>query len=94
MVSLNNGFVALYYIATVGLISGVVSGIGGGGGATLMIPAFIFTGLPPQMAVATAKMSGLGSDFGGLSDLFKSGQIRKDIVRVMIYIQFQALKQG
>ena len=74
------------FIATVGLISGVVSGIGGGGGAMLMIPAFIFTGLPPQIAVATAKMSGLGSDFGGLSAFFKSGHIRKDIARVMIPI--------
>lgn len=71
-------------IAIVGLISGIVSGIGGGGGAMLMIPAFIFTGLPPQMAVATAKLSGLGGDFGGLIGFLKSGHIRKDIIKVMI----------
>lgn len=52
----------------------------------LMIPAFIFTGLPPQMAVATAKMSGLGGDFGGLVGFVKSGHIRRDIVRVMVPI--------
>ncbi len=73
-------------IAIVGLLSGIVSGIGGGGGAMLMIPAFIFTGLPPQVAVATAKLSGLGGDFGGLVGFLKSGHIRKDIIRVMLPI--------
>jgi uncharacterized protein len=73
-------------IAIVGLLSGIISGIGGGGGAMLMIPAFIFTGFPPQMAVATAKMSGIGGDFGGLIAFIKSGHIRKDIIKVMIPI--------
>lgn len=73
-------------IAIVGLVSGIVSGIGGGGGAMLMIPAFIFTGLPPQVAVATAKASGIGGDFGGLIAFIKSGHIRKDIIKVMIPI--------
>ena len=74
------------FIAFIGLLSGIVSGISGGGGAMLMIPAFIFTGLPPQVAVATAKMSGLGGDFGGLQAFIKSGHIRKDIIKVMIPI--------
>lgn len=73
-------------IAIVGFVSGIVSGISGGGGAMLMIPAFIFTGLPPQVAVATAKLSGLGGDFGGLVAFVKSGHIRKDIIKVMIPI--------
>jgi uncharacterized membrane protein YfcA len=73
-------------IAFVGLLSGIVSGIGGGGGAMLMIPAFIFTGLPPQIAVATAKLSGLGGDFGGLRTFIKSGHVRKDIFKVMFPI--------
>lgn len=73
-------------IAIVGLVSGLFSGVTGGGGAMLMIPAFIFSGLPPQMAVATAKLSGLGGDFGGLPAFIKSGHIRKDIIRVMIPI--------
>lgn len=73
-------------IAIVGLLSGIVSGIGGGGGAMLMIPVFIFTGLPPQVAVATAKLSGLGGDFGGLVGFLKSGHIRKDIIKVMLPI--------
>ena len=74
------------FIAIVGLVSGIFSGISGGGGAIIMIPAYIFSGLPPQIAVATAKMSGLGGDFGGLSVFIHSGHLRKDILRVMLPI--------
>lgn len=74
------------FIVIVGFFSGIVSGMSGGGGAMLMIPAFIATGLPPQVAVATAKLSGLGGDYGGLLGFLKSGHIRKDIIRVMIPI--------
>lgn len=74
------------FIAIVGLLSGIVSGMSGGGGAMLMIPAFIFSGLPPQVAVATAKLSGLGGDFGGFRTFVKSGHVRKDIVKVMLPI--------
>lgn len=72
------------FIGIAGLISGILSGIGGGGGGMLMIPAFIFVGLPPQQAVATGKMNALGASFGGLAAFRKSGHIRKDILRVMI----------
>ncbi len=52
----------------------------------LMMPAFIAVGLPPQVAVATGKMNGIGAALGGLSAFFKTGHIRKDILRVMIPI--------
>lgn len=74
------------FIAVAGFISGILSGISGGGGGMLMIPAFILIGLPPQQAVATGKMNGLGATFGGLAAFRKSGHIRKDILRVMIPI--------
>lgn len=79
-------FLPYIFIAIVGLISGIFSGITGGGGAMILIPAFIFSGLSPQMAVATAKFSGLGGDFGGLVAFIKSGHIRKDVIKVMIPI--------
>jgi len=69
-----------------GLLLGILSGISGGGGGFVMIPLLIFIGLPPQMAVATGKMNGLGGAFGGLAAFAKTGLIRKDIVRVMIPI--------
>ena len=73
----------LFIVAAVGVVSGVMSGISGGGGGMLMIPAFIMLGLPPQNAVATGKMNGIGASFGGLSAFRKGGYIRKDIVRAM-----------
>lgn len=73
-------------IAIVGLVSGIISGMSGGGGTLLTIPALIFTGLPPQVAVATAKLGGIGDDFGGLLAFAKAKRIRKDIIKVMIPI--------
>lgn len=72
------------FIGIVGLMSGLLSGVGGGGGGMLMIPTFILVGLPPQQAVATGKMNGLGAALGGLAAFRKSGHVRKDILRVML----------
>jgi uncharacterized membrane protein YfcA len=69
-----------------GLITGVLSGISGGGAGMLMIPLMIAVGLSPQQAVATGKMSALGTAFGGLSVFRRSGHIRKDIVKIMLPI--------
>lgn len=69
-----------------GLVAGILSGISGGGAGMLMIPLMIAVGLSPQQAVATGKMSALGSALGGLSAFRKSGHIRKDIVKVMLPI--------
>lgn len=80
------GILPYIFIAIAGFVSGMLSGISGGGGGMLMIPAFILIGLPPQVAVATGKMNGLGAAFGGLSAFAKTGHIRKDILKVMLPI--------
>ncbi len=72
----------LVFAAT--LVISVVSGFAGGGGGLLMVPFFIFLGLPAPVAVGTNKMSGLGATFGALSVFFKSGLIVKRIVKVML----------
>ncbi len=77
---------SLIIVGVVGLVAGVLSGIGGGGAGMIMIPTLIAVGLPPQVAVATAKMNGLGSAIGGLSAFRKSGHLRKDILKVMVPI--------
>lgn len=74
------------FIGFAGFFSGILSGMSGGGGGMLMIPAFILVGLPPQVAVATGKMNALGAAFGGLSAFARTGHIRKDILKVMIPI--------
>ena len=71
-------------IAAAGIVAGILSGIGGGGGGMIMMPVLIFLGLPPQNAVATGKMNGLGAALGGLTAFAKTGHIRKDILKVMI----------
>ncbi|HSX28429.1 MAG TPA: sulfite exporter TauE/SafE family protein [Candidatus Saccharimonadales bacterium] len=78
------GALPYIFIGVSGVVSGILSGISGGGGGMLMIPAFILVGIPPQNAVATGKMNGLGAAFGGLWAFSKSGHIRKDILKVMI----------
>jgi hypothetical protein len=65
------------------LFSGFISGLSGGGGGMLMVPLMIFIGLPPQNAVATVKMNGLGAVAGGIMAFRKSGHIRMDIVKFM-----------
>ena len=77
-------FLPYIFIAFAGLVSGILSGISGGGGGMLMLPAFLLVGLPPQQAVATGKMNGLGASFGGLSVFAKTGHIRRDILKVML----------
>lgn len=79
-------FLPYIIVGSVGIIAGILSGIGGGGAGMIMIPTLIAVGLPPQVAVATGKMNGLGSALGGISVFAKSGQIRKDIIKVMIPI--------
>ena len=76
-------FENILFVGATGLVAGVLSGMSGGGGGMLMIPAFIAIGLPPQNAVATGKMNGLGATVGGLSVFARSGHIRRDIVKVM-----------
>lgn len=65
-------------------VTGILSGMSGGGAGMIMVPLSIAIGLPPQTAVGTMKMAGLGASLGGLSVFAKSGYIRKDILKVML----------
>ncbi len=65
------------------VLMGVLSGVSGGGAGIIMLPVMLAVGLPPQVAVATMKMGGLGAAFGGLTAFRKTSHIRKDIVKVM-----------
>ncbi len=60
-IDLTSELVALLFC--VGLISGMVDAIAGGGGL-IALPALLFIGLPPQMALGTNKLQGT---FGALS---------------------------
>lgn len=73
-------------LTVTGFFLGILSGIASGGVGAIMVPLAIAVGLPPQVAVGTLKMMGLGASFGGLSVFWKSGHVRKDILRVMVPI--------
>lgn len=45
-----------------------------------MIPYYLFIGLPPANALATAKMGGIGTSFGGITVLRGRGLVRRGLV--------------
>jgi uncharacterized protein len=57
--------------------SSVVSGMGGGGGGFISVPYFLFLGLPPAHAIATSKMTGIGTSVGSLTALKGKGLVNK-----------------
>ncbi|OGM29761.1 hypothetical protein A2630_01300 [Candidatus Woesebacteria bacterium RIFCSPHIGHO2_01_FULL_44_10] len=58
----------------VGLIASFL-GINTGGGGLVSIPALIFLGFPPQIAIATNKFGSLGMSGTGLFRFHKSGEV-------------------
>ncbi len=76
----------LIILGSASFVTGILSGMSGGGAGLVMTPLAVAVGLPPQVAVGTMKMAGLGASLGGLSVFAKSGYIRKDILKVMIPI--------
>jgi uncharacterized membrane protein YfcA len=71
-------FVPLTFV--IGLLSSVVSGMGGGGGGFITIPYYLFIGLPPANALATAKMGGIGTSIGAMTALRGKGLVHKKLV--------------
>ncbi|HSX16810.1 MAG TPA: sulfite exporter TauE/SafE family protein [Patescibacteria group bacterium] len=64
----------------IGLLSSVVSGMGGGGGGFITVPYYLFIGLPPANALATAKMGGIGTSVGAITALKGKGLVHKKLV--------------
>jgi uncharacterized membrane protein YfcA len=54
--------------------------MGGGGGGFITIPYYLFIGLPPAHALATAKMGGIGTSFGAMTALRGKGLVNKRLV--------------
>lgn len=67
-------------LGTVSFLTSLLSAIGGGGGGFIMTPFYIFMGLPPQNAIATGKIGGLGTTLGSLNGLFSAKVHRWNIV--------------
>jgi len=71
-------FIPLTFL--IGLLSSALSGMGGGGGGFITIPYFLFIGLPPANALATAKMGGIGVSVGAFTAFRGKGLVHKGLV--------------
>jgi uncharacterized membrane protein YfcA len=72
----------------VALLASTFSGMSGGGGGFIIIPYFLFIGLPPANALATAKLGGIGTAFGAMSAFKGKGLVRKNLVVPFMAITF------
>lgn len=66
--------------------SGIMSGMGGGGGGFVIIPYLIAVGLPPANALATAKFSALGTAAGSLTAFKGKHLIDKKYIKPFVAI--------
>jgi hypothetical protein len=64
----------------IGLVSSLLSGMGGGGGGFIVIPYLLFIGLPPANALATAKLGGIGTAMGAIVAFKGKGLVHKKLV--------------
>lgn len=66
--------IKLITILIIGVASGFLGAIAGGGGL-ISIPFLLFLGIPPQITLATNKFGGMGLSFGGLYKFIKEKKI-------------------
>ena len=69
-------FISLFFL---GLITSFV-GTNTGGSSLVTIPAMIAMGLPPQIAIASARVTSIGTLFAGLRQIVKTGHRRARVV--------------
>lgn len=62
------------------LLSSVVSGMGGGGGGFITMPYFLLAGLTPAHALATSKLTGIGTAAGSITALKGKGLVSRRLV--------------
>ena len=71
----------LLFIFIVGFLASFIGTLSGGGGGLLSIPALIFLGLPPHVAIATNKFGALG---GNVSSIFRFKKSKKIVTKYLI----------
>jgi uncharacterized protein len=72
----------------VSFAASVISGMGGGGGGFVMIPYYLFIGLPPASAIATGKLGGIGVSMGAMAAFKGKGLVNKKLIWPLIIITF------
>ncbi len=69
-------------------VVGIFSGISGGGGGFVLMPYMLFIGLPPANALATMKLSSVGTAVGAITAFKGKGLIRKNLLVPFMAITF------
>jgi uncharacterized membrane protein YfcA len=72
----------------VSFLASLISGMGGGGGGFVMIPYYLFIGLPPANALATGKLGGIGVAVGAMAAFRGKGLVNKKLVWPFMAITF------
>jgi uncharacterized protein len=72
----------------VSFLASLLSGMGGGGGGFVIIPYYLFIGLPPANALATSKLGGIGVAFGAITAFKGKGLVRTKLVVPFMVITF------
>jgi len=67
--------VTLVLVLLAGFAASFLSGIAGGGGGMISLPALLFLGLPPATAIATGRFGGLGGGAPHVYKFSKAGKI-------------------
>jgi uncharacterized membrane protein YfcA len=66
-------------------LSGILSGMTGGGAGMIIVPFLIAVGLTPQQSIATTKFCGIGFSFGGIA-AFKKKSFKHPVLLVYLTV--------
>jgi len=76
-------WVKLIFLCIAGYIAAIVDAIAGGGGL-ISLPAYLFFGIPPHMALGTNKFSGTACSFTSSYHYFRYGKTNGKLLRWLI----------
>ena len=76
-----------------GLSAGFIDAIAGGGGL-ISVPALLWAGLPPQMALGTNKMQSTWGTLMAVRKYAKAGLVSWPQVRLTVFITFVSAMSG
>jgi uncharacterized protein len=70
----------------ISFLASTLSGMSGGGGGFIIIPYYLFIGMPPANALATAKLGGVGTAVGALTAFRGRGLVHKGLIYKLLAI--------
>jgi uncharacterized membrane protein YfcA len=79
-----------FFTFLIGFAGSTISGIAGAGAGLLTSPYLILLGLPPHVAVATAKLGGVGLTVGSLGKFSHTKHVRREYIIPFIAVSLGA----